>query len=88
MKSTEQHVHDILKLEPNYAELPIRIAKLSTDERRILTLLLERIEQGKQRYGAWDLKSDSRNNPHEALEEVLDALHYVAASLLVLRDRI
>ena len=58
-----------------------RITALKEDERAILERLLERIEQGRTSYGPWKV-TDGRDYPKEALDEVLDALHYCAAALL------
>ncbi|GAC1587135.1 MAG: hypothetical protein NVS3B20_15810 [Polyangiales bacterium] len=54
-------------------------------EQRILSLLGERMREGRRSYGPWNLH-DGRRYPREALSEVLDALHYCAAELLRLDD--
>jgi len=53
----------------------------SRDERKILALIKERLDQGRDLYGPWRV-ADEREYPNEALEEVLDALAYIAAELL------
>jgi hypothetical protein len=68
------------------AELADRLAALPEDERAILETLLDRIEQGRQRYGIWNV-DDGREYPAETLDEVIDALHYCAAGLVRLRRR-
>ncbi len=68
------------------ADLAERIAALPDDERAILETLLDRIEEGRQRYGVWNV-NDGREYPAETLDEVIDALHYCAAGLVRLRRR-
>ena len=63
-----------------------RIAVLPDDERAIVETLLDRIEEGRQRYGIWNV-DDGREYPTETLDEVIDALHYCAAGLVRLRRR-
>ena len=58
-----------------------RITALKEDERAIIEKLLERLEQGQTIYGPWKV-TDGRDYHNEALDEVLDALHYCAAALL------
>ena len=50
-------------------------------ELRMLDLLIGRLARGRGTYGPWEA-TDGRDNPAEALEEVVDALHYCAAELL------
>ena len=61
-----------------------QISKLKGDEKSILSELLERLEMGRRRYGPWNI-NDNRNHEQEALEEVLDALFYIAAKLVRLK---
>jgi hypothetical protein len=63
------------------ASIAARIEALEADERAIVEKLLDRIEQGRRVYGPWRV-DDGRDYPAEALDEVIDALHYCAASLL------
>ena len=56
-------------------------SRLGGDERHIAQTLLQRLEEGRRLYGPWKV-DDGRENPREALEEVLDALHYCAAELV------
>ena len=58
-----------------------RIAQLGPDERKIIELLLERLEEGRSSYGDWNV-GDGRDYVAEALDEVLDGLHYCAAALI------
>ncbi|MBN1632135.1 MAG: hypothetical protein JW990_20450 [Thermoleophilia bacterium] len=61
-----------------------RIARLPTDERFILETLLDRLEQGRDEYGPWNV-GDRRDYREEAFTEVIDGLHYCAAGLVRLR---
>lgn len=58
---------------------------MSPDERALLDLIGERIEQGRATYGPLYLDSDDRDFETEALEEILDAVVYLAAAILKLR---
>jgi hypothetical protein len=58
-----------------------RWQEMPSDEQRVLGLLWDRLDQGRSTYGAWNL-TDGRRYPREALEEVLDGLHYCAAALV------
>lgn len=58
-----------------------RDAGLSVDERAIVELLRQRLDDGRRHYGPWFV-DDGRDNPREALAEVVDALHYCAAELV------
>jgi hypothetical protein len=58
-----------------------RLEALAPDERRIMELLLERMEGGHSAYGPWNIQ-DGRDYRKEALEEALDGLHYCAAAIL------
>lgn len=68
------------------SEIEERLQKLPEGERRIHDLLLSRLEAGLQHYGAWKINRDPRSMPAEALDEILDCLHYCAVELLRLRD--
>ena len=50
-------------------------------EIRIIDLLIDRLARGRGTYGPGEA-TDGRDHPAEALEEVVDALHYCAAELL------
>ncbi|MCC7536230.1 MAG: hypothetical protein IT379_08450 [Deltaproteobacteria bacterium] len=63
------------------AERHVRDTGLSTDERAIVELLRRRLDDGRRQYGPWRV-DDGRDNPREALAEVIDALHYCAAELV------
>lgn len=62
------------------------IMALEADERAMVETLLERLHQGRREYGPWQV-DDGRDNPREALEEVVDALNYCAAELVRLRRK-
>jgi hypothetical protein len=51
------------------------------DENAILAAQSARLAEGRRTYGTWRV-TDGRNNPGEALLEVLDALNYCAAELV------
>lgn len=63
-----------------------RIRSLPEDEEEITTTLLERLERGRREYGAWDVH-DGRDYESEALEEMLDGLHYLAAAVVRRRQQ-
>ena len=65
----------------NPADLVHRISQMPPDEQAIIQTLVDRLDSGRQSYGPWQL-DDARQYQVEALEEVLDALHYVAAQLV------
>lgn len=58
-----------------------RIEALQEDEKAIIEVLLDRIEQGRKEYGSWKV-NDGRDYRAEAFDEVIDALHYCAAALV------
>jgi hypothetical protein len=51
------------------------------DERAIVDTIIGRLGGGRRTYGSWRV-DDGRNNPKEALAEVMDALNYCAAELV------
>ena len=53
------------------------IETLPTDEKAIITALLDRLQLGRRTYGSWRV-DDGRDYRQEALLEVLDSLHYCA----------
>lgn len=63
-----------------------QLVGLAPDERAILRLSAQRLAAGQQVYGRWSV-ADGRAYEREGLEEVIDALHYVAAALLRPRVR-
>jgi hypothetical protein len=63
------------------AEHAARLAGFSADERSIVGTIVERLADGRRVYGPWRV-DDGRNNPKEALAEVMDALNYCAAELV------
>ncbi len=63
------------------ATLLDRLAHLQADESEIVEIIVSRLAQGRTTYGPWRV-GDGRDNPHEALCEVFDALAYVAAELV------
>ena len=65
----------------NPNDIARRIAALKDDEQAIIEKLLDRLEKGQESYGPWKV-ADGRDYPNEALDEVIDALHYCAAALV------
>ena len=57
------------------------LAGFNADERSIIDTIASRIADGRRTYGPWQV-DDGRNNPREALAEVMDALNYCAAELV------
>ncbi len=60
---------------------PRSVPPFDGDEDAILAVQAARLTEGKHTYGKWRV-GDGRNNPGEALLEVLDALNYCAAELV------
>lgn len=60
------------------------VAELGPVEKEIALLVIERLCAGAEDYGPWRL-DDPRDNCEEALEELIDAMHYVAAEVVRLR---
>ncbi|MFI5297493.1 MAG: hypothetical protein ACHREM_05290 [Polyangiales bacterium] len=60
---------------------PLSLAGFSPDEQKIVNQIIARIADGRRTYGPWRIP-DGRNNPKEALAEVMDALNYCAAELV------
>ncbi len=58
-----------------------RLARLPSDEQALSEALLGRLELGRKEYGAWSV-DDGRDYPSEALAELVDGLHYLAAELV------
>ena len=63
-------------------ELAALAARLGADELRVLVLLATRVRVGQTRYGRLDLRRDRRDLRREAVEELADALFYLAAAVL------
>jgi DNA polymerase-3 subunit epsilon len=64
-----------------HAFAPAAAPPVDGDEDAILSVQAARLAEGKHTYGTWRV-GDGRNNPGEALLEVLDALNYCAAQLV------
>lgn len=69
-------------LDRRLHRLLLAAAGLGDDEIEVLTLIATRLAEGTRIYGRLHLDRDSRDFQHEALEEVTDALVYVAAALV------
>ncbi len=77
-------LEDIRALAEVYRRVVKHAASLSgfnADERAIVDTIASRIADGRRTYGPWHV-DDGRNNPREALAEVMDALNYCAAELV------
>jgi hypothetical protein len=62
-------------------------ARLAPDELRVLLAVATRVWAGQARYGCLDLRSDRRDFRGEALEELADAVFYLAAGMVCPRRR-
>ena len=66
-------------------EIQTRVERCEADEKAIVIELLKRLDTGREQYGPWDVMNDERDYLQEALEEILDALLYIAAALVRLQ---
>jgi hypothetical protein len=57
----------------------------NSDEQRVLDLIQARMLAGRRQYGPLDLATDGRDFRVETLEELLDAIVYLACWLVKLR---
>jgi len=85
MKRTPPSPNDVLRV-PVHRTLERRLAtvanRLGEDELAALLLIAERVAKGETPYGRLDVARDRRDFSREALEEVADALFYIAADLI------
>ena len=65
-------------------KLVSRIEALRGDEQAIVESLLDRLARGRKDYGPWHV-NDGRDYSIEMFEEIIDALHYCAASIVKIR---
>jgi len=72
---------EVLEAVRERAGLGAEWAQLTGDELQIAELVVQRLGDGREQYGAWDV-NDRRDYLQEAVEEVVDALHYSGAALL------
>lgn len=63
-------------------DLKARLELCSYDELRVISVILGRLELGRQRYGYLDLKRDDRDFKRERAEEYADAAIYDACDEL------
>jgi hypothetical protein len=54
--------------------------RLNETEQLIITTQVQRMIDGRDEYGPWD--NQKKNNPKEALEELLDGMQYISAELI------
>lgn len=64
-----------------------RFERMSPDEREVLLCVWERLEKGRENYGALDLSNDSRDMEQEWFEEAIDGFAYVAMKTVQQRKR-
>ena len=63
-------------------EVLYRFERNKNMNKKILSLIEERLEEGKRKYGHENVETDGRDFIVEALEEILDCSVYVAAKLI------
>ena len=67
-------------------EIAKTVAGFQADESRIVSTIIQRIDQGRSEYGPWEIGEDHyRDYRQEALEELLDGMTYIAAELVRLK---
>jgi hypothetical protein len=64
-----------------------RLEAFSRDELRVVDRVMQRLELGRDRYGALDLAVDKRNWDQEADEERVDGLIYETCRDIAAHDR-
>lgn len=72
--------------DKRYEYLVDRCRGMSDDELSVLELVAEGINRGQHTYGSLDVGRDRRSFHWETLEEIRDALVYVGAALVKLKD--
>lgn len=60
---------------------------VSDDEKRVLELVEEGLSSGREVYGPLEIDEDNRDWLEEAIEELRDALVYIAAKLVEIKRR-
>ncbi len=68
-------------------ELAAIARRLAGDELEVLTLIARRLDTGRARYGALDVRRDRRDFLAEAVEELADTAVYVASYMLRMTRR-
>ncbi len=63
-----------------------RLGLASHDELRVVDAILTRLELGRERYGALNLRADSRDWRREGDEELVDLAVYRACERISIRD--
>ena len=56
--------------------------------KQIRTLIEQRLDKGKKRYGKENISSDGRDFVQESLEEALDCAVYLARHIIALQEKI
>jgi DNA polymerase III alpha subunit (gram-positive type) len=76
-----EDIHALAEVYRRVVRHAASLAGFNGDERSILDTIAGRMADGRRAYGPWHV-DDGRNNPREALAEVMDALNYCAAELV------
>lgn len=76
-----EDIHALAEIYRRVVKHAASLAGFNADERSIVETIASRIADGRRTYGPWRV-DDGRNNPREALAEVMDALNYCAAELV------
>ncbi len=76
-----EDIHALAAIYRRIVKHAASLAGFNADERSILDTIASRLADGRRTYGPWRV-DDGRNNPREALAEVMDALNYCAAELV------
>ena len=66
-------------------ELAQRIAALDGDEELLVGRILDRLDIGREDYGAWVAYQERRDLEEETLQELLDGVIYLAMRLEAIR---
>lgn len=59
-----------------------KLADLEGDELKVISILVDKMLLGSNKYGSWDSENDKRDYQKEAMEEVMDALNYCAMKMV------
>lgn len=71
---------EMIDISNETLDLMSKISRLGLDELAIVNGVVDRVLQGRDEYGDWDLE-DRRNYLNETWEELLDAVIYLCADL-------
>ena len=68
-------------------ELAQRIAALEGDEELLVAHIIDRLDIGREDYGAWVAYQERRDLEEETLQELLDGVIYLAMRLEAIRAK-